>query len=98
MVPRQENEIAQCEAANHRPFARFWLHSEHLAEAGGEKMSKSAGGFTTLRDLVAAGHDPLAVRFFLISNAPYPARIRFSNDAPHAAAAPVRPLRGVSAR
>jgi len=98
MFPHHENEIAQSEAANHQPFARVWLHSEHLAEAGGEKMSKSAGGFTTLRDLVAAGHDPLAVRFFLMANAHYRARIRLSNDALYAAAEQVRRLRDFAGR
>jgi cysteinyl-tRNA synthetase len=98
MFPHHENEIAQSEAANHRPFARVWLHSEHLAEASGEKMSKSAGGFTTLRDLLAAGHDPLAVRFFLIANAHYRARIRLSADALRAAAEQVRRLRDFADR
>ncbi len=61
IFPHHENEIAQSEAANHKKFARFWLHSEHLADATGEKMSKSAGGFTTLRDLSDAGHGSLPV-------------------------------------
>jgi cysteinyl-tRNA synthetase len=98
MFPHHENEIAQSEAANHKPFARVWLHSEHLAEAGGEKMSKSAGGFTTLRDLVAAGHDPLAVRFFLIANAHYRSRIRLSTEALRAAGEQVRRLRDFAER
>jgi cysteinyl-tRNA synthetase len=98
MFPHHENEIAQSEAANHKPFARVWLHSEHLADASGEKMSKSAGGFTTLRDLVAAGHDPLAVRFFLIANAHYRSRIRLSDEALHAAAEQVRRLRDFAGR
>lgn len=98
MFPHHENEIAQSEAANQKPFARVWLHSEHLAEAGGEKMSKSAGGFVTLRDLVASGHDPLAVRFFLIANAHYRSRIRLSADALHAAAEQVRRLRDFADR
>jgi len=98
MFPHHENEIAQSEAANHKPLARVWLHSEHLAEAGGEKMSKSAGGFTTMRDLVAAGHDQLAIRFFLIANAHYRARIRLSNEALHAAAEQVRRLRDFADR
>jgi cysteinyl-tRNA synthetase len=93
MFPHHENEIAQSEAANHKTFARVWLHSEHLADATGEKMSKSAGGFTTLRDLTSAGHDPVAVRFFLIANAHYRSRIRLSADALHAAAEQVRRLR-----
>ena len=98
MFPHHENEIAQSEAANQKPFARVWLHSEHLAEASGEKMSKSAGGFTTLRDLLAAGHDPLAVRFFLIANAHYRSRIRLSADALRAAAEQVRRLRDFAHR
>jgi cysteinyl-tRNA synthetase len=98
MFPHHENEIAQSEAANHKPFARVWLHSEHLAEASGEKMSKSAGDFTTLRDLVSAGHDPLAVRFFLIANAHYRSRIRLSTDALRAAAEQVRRLRDFADR
>jgi cysteinyl-tRNA synthetase len=93
MFPHHENEIAQSEAANHKQFARVWLHSEHLTDATGEKMSKSAGGFTTLRDLVDAGHDPVAVRFFLIANAHYRARLRLSQEALHAAAEQVRRLR-----
>ena len=93
MFPHHENEIAQSEAANHAQFARVWLHSEFLADATGEKMSKSAGGFTTLRDLVAAGHDPLAIRLFLIANAHYRSKVRLSPEALHAAAEQVRRLR-----
>jgi cysteinyl-tRNA synthetase len=93
MFPHHENEIAQSEAANHKQFARVWLHSEHLTDATGEKMSKSAGGFTTLRDLMDAGHDPVAVRFFLIANAHYRARLRLSTEALHGAAEQVRRLR-----
>jgi cysteinyl-tRNA synthetase len=92
MFPHHENEIAQSEAANHKQFARVWLHSEHLADATGAKMSKSAGGFTTLRDLIGAGHDPVAVRFFLMANAHYRARLRLSDEALHAAAEQVRRL------
>jgi cysteinyl-tRNA synthetase len=91
--PHHENEIAQSEAANHEPLSRFWLHSEFLSDATGEKMSKSAGGITTLRDLMAAGHDPLAVRFFLIANAHYRSRLRLSAEALHSAAEQVRRLR-----
>ena len=98
MFPHHENEIAQSEAANHRELSRFWLHSEHLADATGEKMSKSAGGFTTLRDLVAAGHDPLAIRFFLIANAHYRSRLKLSDEALHAAGEQVRRLQDFARR
>src|SRR5690242_18011202 len=96
--PHHENEIAQSESANHHQFSRFWLHSEHLADATGEKMSKSLGGFTTLRDLVAAGHDPLAIRFFLIANAHYRSRLRLSDEALHAASEQVRRLQDLARR
>ena len=98
LFPHHENEIAQSEAANQKPFVRVWLHSEHLFDATGEKMSKSAGGFTTLRDLIGAGHDPLAIRFFLIANAHYRSRLRLSDDALHAAAEQVRRLREFNER
>jgi cysteinyl-tRNA synthetase len=98
LFPHHENEIAQSESANGKQFARVWLHSEFLSDATGEKMSKSAGGFTTLRDLVAAGHDPVAVRFFLIANAHYRQRIRLSSEALHAAAGQVRRLRDFADR
>jgi cysteinyl-tRNA synthetase len=96
--PHHENEIAQSEAANHKTFARIWLHSEFLADATGEKMSKSAGGFTTLRDLIAAGHDPVTVRMFLIAGAHYRQKVRLSDEALHAAAEQVRRLRELHQR
>ncbi len=98
MFPHHENEIAQSEAANGKKFSRVWLHSEHLADATGAKMSKSGGGFTTLRDLVAAGHDPIAVRYFLIANAHYRQRLRLSEEALHSAAEQVRRLRELHQR
>jgi cysteinyl-tRNA synthetase len=93
LFPHHENEIAQSESANHKTFVRMWMHSEFLFDATGEKMSKSAGGFVTLRDLLRAGHDPLAVRFFLIANAHYRSRLRLSLEALHSAAEQVRRLR-----
>ncbi len=66
MFPHHENEIAQSEAATGRQFVRYWLHSAHLFVEN-KKMSKSLGNIYTLRDLVAMGHDPLAIRWTLIS-------------------------------
>ncbi len=98
LFPHHENEIAQSEAASHKKFSRLWLHSDHLADATGEKMSKSAGGFTTLRDLLASGQDPLAIRLFLIANAHYRSRIRLGPEALHSAGEQVRRLRELSER
>ena len=53
--PHHENEIAQSEAITGKPFARFWLHAEHLSIEA-QKMSKSLGNFYTLRDLLQEGY------------------------------------------
>jgi cysteinyl-tRNA synthetase len=87
MFPHHENEIAQSEAASGRPFVRTWLHAEHLVVEG-QKMAKSLGNFFTLRDLVARGHDPLAIRYLLIS-VPYRQKLNFTFDGLHAAAAAI---------
>jgi cysteinyl-tRNA synthetase len=63
--PHHEAEIAQSEAAGH-PFARYWMHNNMLT-IHGEKMSKSKGNFTTMRDLLAA-HDPMVIRFLLVGS------------------------------
>ncbi len=66
-----------------RPFARTWLHAEHLLVEG-EKMAKSLGNFFTLRDLLERGYDPLAIRYLLIS-VPYRQKLNFTFDGLHAA-------------
>jgi cysteinyl-tRNA synthetase len=60
------NEIAQAECCfDVHPWVRFWLHNEFL-DLRGEKMAKSKGNVTVLDDLVAAGHPPLAFRYFFL--------------------------------
>jgi cysteinyl-tRNA synthetase len=66
IFPHHENEIAQSEAATGRPFARVWLHAEHLI-VDGQKMAKSLGNFFTLRDLLERGFPPRAIRYLLLS-------------------------------
>ena len=66
IFPHHENEIAQSEGATGKPFARYWLHAEHLI-VDGRSMSKSLGNYYTLRDLLAKGYDPLAIRYLLLS-------------------------------
>jgi cysteinyl-tRNA synthetase len=85
IFPHHENEIAQSEGATGMPFVRMWLHAEHLCVEG-QKMAKSLGNFYTLRDLLAKGHDPLAIRYLLIS-VPYRQKLNFTFDGLHAAAA-----------
>lgn len=64
--PHHENEIAQSECATGHPFVSVWLHASHL-RVDNKKMSKSAGNFYTLRDLLAKGYDPMAIRHLLVS-------------------------------
>ena len=67
IFPHHENEIAQSEGAIKAPFARVWMHVEHLFVEN-EKMSKSLGNVYTLADVVARGHRPSALRYLLLSS------------------------------
>jgi cysteinyl-tRNA synthetase len=67
IFPHHENEIAQSECATGRPFVKHWMHAAHLM-VDGEKMAKSKGNFHTLRELLARGSDPRALRFLLLSS------------------------------
>jgi cysteinyl-tRNA synthetase len=66
MFPHHENEIAQSEAATGKRFVHYWMHNEHLLVEG-KKMAKRLGNFYTLRDLLAKGLTPLAIRYLLLS-------------------------------
>ncbi len=64
IFPHHENEIAQAEAAADRPFVRYWIHVGYVRLAG-EKMSKSTGRFTAIKDLLER-FNPNAVRLYLL--------------------------------
>jgi cysteinyl-tRNA synthetase len=96
IFPHHENEIAQSEAATGKRFVRFWLHSGMLL-VGGRKMAKSSGNFFTLRDLLSKGHDPLAVRYLLMS-AQYRAQLNFTEGVLADAEKAVQAIRGTYRR
>ena len=96
IFPHHENEIAQSEAATGKRFVRFWLHSGMLL-VGGRKMAKSSGNFFTLRDLLSKGHDPLAVRYLLMS-AQYRAQLNFTEGTLADAEKAVQAIRGTYRR
>ena len=79
IFPHHENEIAQSEAATNKPLAKYWLHSG-MVKVEGEKMSKSLGNFTTIRDLLDRSVDPMAVRLFILQ-AHYSKPLDFTDDA-----------------
>ena len=88
IFPHHENEIAQSESATGQPFARLWLHAEHLI-VDGQKMSKSLGNQYTLRDLLARGAEPRALRYLLLS-VHYRQKLNFTFESLAAAAGALR--------
>ena len=77
IFPHHENEIAQSEAANGKPFARYWLHSAML-NVDNKKMSKSLDNFFTVRDI--AGKYPYDVMRFFILGGHYRMPLNFSAE------------------
>jgi len=94
--PHHENEIAQSEAITGKPFARFWLHAEHLS-IDAQKMSKSLGNFYTLRDLMGMGYAPEVIRY-LLESVPYRKKLSFTMDGLKAAATSIERLRNYKLR
>jgi cysteinyl-tRNA synthetase len=93
IFPHHECEIAQSTGATGQPFARYWIHARHLLVEG-QKMSKSKGNFFTLRDLLARGAAPEAVRFALL-RAPYRSNANFTLKGLEEADRFVRRLRAI---
>jgi cysteinyl-tRNA synthetase len=96
VFPHHENEIAQSEGATGKPFARHWIHYEHL-KVDGESMSKSKGNYYTFRDVTARGFAPIAVRYFLFS-VPYRKQLNFTFEALRGAEKSVMGLRDFRSR
>ncbi len=66
IFPHHESEIAQSECYTGRQFVRYWLHVRFLL-VDAKKMSKSAGNFYTVDDVLARGVSPVALRYLLLS-------------------------------
>lgn len=77
IFPHHENEIAQSECANDKPFATYWMHNGFL-NIDNKKMSKSLGNFFTVRD-IAEKYDLQVLRFFMLS-AHYRSPLNFSAE------------------
>ena len=76
VFPHHENEIAQSECATGQPFARVWVHFEHLLVEN-QKMSKSLGNVYTISDVTAKGLRASTLRYLLLS-AHYRTRLNFT--------------------
>lgn len=77
LFPHHENEVAQSECATGKPFAHYWMHNGFI-NVDNEKMSKSAGNFFTVRDILKE-YEAEDVRMFMLS-AQYRSPVNFSRD------------------
>ena len=77
IFPHHENESAQSECCNGKPFANYWMHNGYI-NVDNVKMSKSLGNFRTVRDVANEyGYEP--IRFLMISSS-YRSPINYSLD------------------
>lgn len=66
IFPHHEAEITQMEAASGlSPYVRYWVHTGFLT-MDSRKMSKSLNNFHTIRDVIALGYDPMAIRLYML--------------------------------
>jgi cysteinyl-tRNA synthetase len=77
MFPHHECEIAQSEACNDKPFARYWMHNGYI-NIDNEKMSKSLGNVKTVVDL-RKQYKKEVLRYFILS-AHYRNPLNFNAD------------------
>ncbi|SKA77877.1 cysteinyl-tRNA synthetase [Clostridium sp. USBA 49] len=75
--PHHENEIAQSEARNGKPFANYWMHSAFI-NVDNKKMSKSLNNFFTAREVLEK-YDADVIRLFMLS-AHYRTPLNFSEE------------------
>ncbi|OIP77305.1 MAG: cysteine--tRNA ligase [Parcubacteria group bacterium CG2_30_44_11] len=84
-------EIAQCECATGKPFAKYWMHNEHL-HINDEKISKSLDNGLILPDLLERGYTGDDYRYWLLQTH-YRTRVSFSFEALDAAKQALRRLK-----
>src|SRR5215212_9383017 len=89
VFPHHENEVAQSRALGHE-FARIWTHNGML-EFTGEKMSKSIGNVSTIREAIDEWGPATVLLFYLTGHWRKP--IDFSPETMAQAAARLETLR-----
>ena len=89
VFPHHENEVAQSRSLGH-PFAAIWAHNGMLRFTG-EKMSKSVGNVTTLREALDEWGREVLLVFFLAASWRKP--IDFSEETLRQAASRLETLR-----
>ena len=77
IFPHHENEIAQSETLFDCQFVKYWIHNGFV-DINNEKMSKSLGNFTMIKE-VLENYSPEVIRMFLLSKH-YRSPIDYSED------------------
>ena len=77
VFPHHENEIAQSESYNDKPFARYWLHNG-MMQLSGEKMSKSLGNLVKIEDFLA--ENSADVLRIMVLNSSYRSPLTYSDE------------------
>ncbi|MEX1298360.1 MAG: cysteine--tRNA ligase [Desulfotignum sp.] len=80
IFPHHENEIAQSEALFGTRFVKYWIHNGFV-DINHEKMSKSLGNFTMIKDVLER-YSPEVIRLFLLSKH-YRSPIDYSEQSMH---------------
>ena len=83
IFPHNEGELAQCEAAYGTDYAKYWVLN-NMVTVDGQKMGKSLGNFTTIKDALDR-FGPEVIRFFVLTSH-YRANTDFSERALDSAA------------
>ena len=78
VFPHHENEIAQSHASSGKVPVKLWVHNGFV-NVDSEKMSKSLGNFSTIKDILKV-HHPEAIRYFVLTSH-YRSPIDFSAQA-----------------
>jgi cysteinyl-tRNA synthetase len=91
VFPHHEDEIAQSAPIVGGPPANLWVHGAHLLMSG-RKMSKSAGNFQRITELVDEGIEPLAFRYLSLT-ARYGRKLNLSDASLAGAASGLASLR-----
>lgn len=77
IFPHHENEIAQSECCNGKPFANYWMHNGYI-NIDNHKMSKSLNNFFTVRDVAEQyGYEP--IRYLMVASH-YRSPINYSTE------------------
>lgn len=81
-------EIAQAEGVTGQPFVKYWLHGAFL-NFNGNKISKSSGDFTRLKDI-----DPMVFKYLCL-NSHYRSELEFSDESIKTATTSYRKLKNL---